>query len=461
MKRPPHLHAVPSGRPRPVKSSPLVEERVCSTLLNYPDLAWIRDLLEPDMFRDPFQQTIFRAIKHYKEKADVFSVWQYCLEAQWEIEDTTIGTLMQQGINSVFHQSAHLYAKTIVEAHYDEVIRTAAADIDNPLDRAAALAEDKKRILDLLLNREDKPWEQWGYHLDELEFKDLPELQWVIPDILPAGFTVLGGATKIGKSSFMRNLLAALAYGGVALGHIPVEKQRVLYLSLEDHEASMQHHIQQLTYPNMPWPHEAHVMHQWPSFPDGARMLDRYLTEEPDTRLVMIDTWPKLMGHRRDSNDYLADYQEGSAMANLAMKHGTSILASVHAKKGETNDVFDRIQGTRGITAAADHLMVINRDRFQDEGKLSITSRFLPDKEYVINTAGGSWRLVGEAREHETTKEQQAILDVLRDYGDGAHSRTVAKEINKNPGSVRQALNRMQKSGLVQKGEKDLWHIKP
>jgi RecA-family ATPase len=63
---------------------------------------------------------------------------------------------------------------------------------------------------------------------------ELPPVSWAIPDILPAGVTILAGKPKLGKSWLALSLAEAIAAGGVAFGVKPVEKGKTLYLALED-----------------------------------------------------------------------------------------------------------------------------------------------------------------------------------------------------------------------------------
>jgi hypothetical protein len=69
-----------------------------------------------------------------------------------------------------------------------------------------------------------------GITLDALDRKTFPELREIVPGILPEGLTILGGRIKLGKSWLMYDVSTAVAYGGHALGSIPVKQGDVLHL---------------------------------------------------------------------------------------------------------------------------------------------------------------------------------------------------------------------------------------
>jgi putative DNA primase/helicase len=59
------------------------------------------------------------------------------------------------------------------------------------------------------------------FSLQELLSRQLPPIQWAIPDILPEGLTLLAGKPKLGKSWLALAMALAVAAGGVALGTLP------------------------------------------------------------------------------------------------------------------------------------------------------------------------------------------------------------------------------------------------
>ena len=67
----------------------------------------------------------------------------------------------------------------------------------------------------------------------------LPPVRWLIPGLLPAGLSLLAGASKAGKSWLCLWLCLQLARGGEIWGRT-TQPQTVLYFCLEDTYARIQ-----------------------------------------------------------------------------------------------------------------------------------------------------------------------------------------------------------------------------
>lgn len=78
-----------------------------------------------------------------------------------------------------------------------------------------------------------------------------------------------------------------------------------------------------------------------------------FLTEHPDTVLVIIDTLQMIRGTNYD-NTYANDYRDLSALKRIADTHGIAILLIHHLRKETADDVFSRISGTTAISGAVD-----------------------------------------------------------------------------------------------------------
>ena len=79
--------------------------------------------------------------------------------------------------------------------------------------------------------------------LIEMEFDPL---QFIVPDLLPEGLTLLAGKPKLGKSFLALDLGLAVASGGLAFGSLEVEAGDVLYYALEDSERRLKDRLKQM-----------------------------------------------------------------------------------------------------------------------------------------------------------------------------------------------------------------------
>ena len=80
----------------------------------------------------------------------------------------------------------------------------------------------------------------------DLQQEDFPEPRWAIEGLLPEGLTILAGPPKVGKSWLCLGVSLAVALGGVALGHISVERGDVLYFGLEDSKRRLKDRLESL-----------------------------------------------------------------------------------------------------------------------------------------------------------------------------------------------------------------------
>src|SRR5207245_2823001 len=75
---------------------------------------------------------------------------------------------------------------------------------------------------------------------------EFPPMRWAIPGLLPEGCVIVGGKKGSGKSMLVLNIAMAVATGGIALGHYPVEAGDVLYFDLEGNGRRLKKRAQQM-----------------------------------------------------------------------------------------------------------------------------------------------------------------------------------------------------------------------
>lgn len=262
-----------------------------------------------------------------------------------------------------------------------------------------------------------------GFNASELMRMKLPVPRWAIPDILPEGLNILAGKPKAGKSIIALNIAIAIATGGKALGKVNVEKGAVLYLALEDTKRRLQTRLQAMLQ-GAPAPENLYIETEWPKFDDDDRFSDNGLTklnkrikEISDLRLVIVDTLQKVRcPKKKRSNAYAADYEIGCQIKKLADKNNVSFLANHHLRKLESEDVFDDISGTLGLTGSADGTLVFKRKSGQPYGELHIVGRDMDRAEYGLkyHPEIWSWELLGDAAEIKSTENRQKIYDAIK-----------------------------------------------
>src|SRR5215212_9313573 len=156
--------------------------------------------------------------------------------------------------------------------------------------------------------------------------------RWVVPDVLPEGLTLLVGKPKKGKSWMALGMCEAVATGGVALGTKHVEQGDALYLALEDNRKRLRKRLSKVLN-GSPAPDRMHLHTEWPRLDEGgAELLDEWLKEHTEARLVVIDTLAKIRNPARGQNIYAEDYAALEQLLPLAAKHSVAIVVVHHLR---------------------------------------------------------------------------------------------------------------------------------
>lgn len=272
------------------------------------------------------------------------------------------------------------------------------------------------------------------FNAADLLQEQLPPVKWVVPELLPAGLSLLVAAPKIGKSWMALDLCLAIASGGPWLGHT-TNQGAVLYLALEDSKNRLQSRIRLLLDGFTPPPEACTMRVQAPMLGAGLlEMLDGWLNEHPDAKLVCIDTFQRIRPPAgRNENAYFADYRACGQLQAWAMQHGICLLLVHHTKKGvNPGDVFESISGSTGIMGAADTVLTITKKaRFAEEATLSITGRDVNAAEYiaVLNQCTHKWELRGtvENQERQNFQSSPAVKTIKELTEQGSWQGTVTE----------------------------------
>ena len=232
-----------------------------------------------------------------------------------------------------------------------------------------------------------------------------PPVTWAVRGLIPAGLTVLGGPPKAHKSFMALDLAVGVGVGGVAMRHLECEQGSVLYLSLDnDSERRLQWRLRKILVGSMyaTVPIEFHT--EWPTGLAAIGACQEWADDVRDEGrrplLVVADTLarvePGFEGDGRESS-YLASTNCLSAWNRFATANDLAVLAVHHDKKGAEDDWLNRFTGSRGITAAASTLMMIDHKRGEDTGLLRVAGRDVGTADYPIEKQGPWWWLTTEA----------------------------------------------------------------
>lgn len=229
----------------------------------------------------------------------------------------------------------------------------------------------------------------------------LPPVRWLIPELLPAGLSLLAGASKAGKSWLCLWLCLQLAQGS-EIWNRPTRPQTVLYLCLEDTLARIQTRLFRLAGDVVP--SQLYCQTQCGCIGEGLELqIEKFLFRHPETGLVVVDTLQKIRPAETNTSAYAGDYQDMSTLKALADSHNIGILLVHHLRKQGAADPFQQISGSNGLMGAADTILLLQRQRMGNTAKLLVTGRDMDSRTLHLQSEGCIWQLL-----EEETQEEQA-----------------------------------------------------
>ena len=248
------------------------------------------------------------------------------------------------------------------------------------------------------------------YQAAELYGKQLERTRMIVPRMIPAGLTVLAGAPKRGKSWLALALAVAVASGSTFLGQ-QCSRGDVLYLDLESRQYRVQDRLSKLIVG--PAPAGLYIAHK--AEPLGPRLYDQlgsWVGSASMPSLIIIDTLGRVKNSGgRSENAYEADTRQYGGLQAWATEHRLAVVVVHHLRKvKDSDDWFDRINGSNGLVGAADAVLGLGGARGEQVSKLMVSGRDIDgDYNMAIRFTNGKWVL--ESADSEHYEEERAYVD--------------------------------------------------
>jgi hypothetical protein len=287
----------------------------------------------------------------------------------------------------------------------------------------------------------------------DLMQKTIAPLLWIILKLLPGGLTLLAGKPKSAKSWFALEVAIAVATGQQALGYFQTVQSKVLGLFLEDSEESLRERLDLLVDNASELLKNLDLAFDCSPFAGGGvDQLISYIEANPETKLIIIDTWARFRPSRKQSGDiYTEDYTDLAILHSIAKKNGIAILLIHHAKKGTSEDPYDSVLGSTALSGAADTTLLLQRQPGQESGVLLCRGRRLRDQAFNVTFEDCVWTCAGLREEVSASEASQLVRDFLLG-AEGPQGQTqIADGISKKPDATRKLLQRMLKRGEIER----------
>ena len=155
---------------------------------------------------------------------------------------------------------------------------------------------------------------------------EIPEINWVIPKLLPAGLALLAGEPKIGKSYFLLKLAKDITENG----------GKVFYFAGEDSSYLLQKRLKELDLDVG----EDLIVHcgRDTLLSEQSKFKDKieHMLSIQRVDAIFLDKMEMVLPAKgKSSDDYAYYYKQLPPWAMLASKHNCTILMTHHTRKRE------------------------------------------------------------------------------------------------------------------------------
>jgi hypothetical protein len=288
----------------------------------------------------------------------------------------------------------------------------------------------------------------------DLYYKKIDPLNFLIDGFLPAGYSMLAGAPKSGKSFLALNMAISVANGQTFANMFDTNKADVIYMALEDSERRLQDRMKKYFSsedPNnriIPDNLEFITTNKMP-FNELIKVLDDKLTFCPGIKLIILDTLIKISPPKKNNgNSYEEEYSTGATLQELAIKHNVCILGLHHTRKmNDPTNTFAEISGTFGVQAALDTMFVLKRT--SEYTHLHCTGRDVDQSTWSMffDKRYGKWNCLGHTDIVELTENQKKIVEFLKESGSHT-AKQLAEVLNLDYSNIHKVLNTLECKGV-------------
>ena len=298
----------------------------------------------------------------------------------------------------------------------------------------------------------------------ELFAMEFDDLYWNIEDVLPAGTMLLFGKPKKGKSFLALMLAISIAAGRRVFGR-PTSRSRVLYLGLEDSRRRLKQRAikcaESLEVGPADFDDRLHLDTECARIDAGLLdELHAWMRRHPDTGVIVIDMLKKITAAANAKSLYDEQSRVGDALTKFCHVYPRlSVIVIHHSRKAESDDPFDLVSGTTGLTGSYDNLAAIT----DTEGRLvlHLTGRDIESAGIPLRmTEGGMYTLAMPTSEEQATanmsRTRRRVFDAVPASRPEERAQIV-EHTGLDRATVDQQLRKLAAAGLIKKVDRGMY----
>jgi len=326
------------------------------------------------------------------------------------------------------------------------------------------------------------------------KLQHLPEPQYLFRGIIEPSIGVFFGPSKSGKTTLVENLLISVAAGITNFLGDPLmpSKKRVLIISLEEfYRNRTARNKKQIEYYNImydlnpSWSENIFVIDD--SFPRYFCLEEHWtLLEKEIERVqpvaVMIDSLTRLTVDAIEDSTVASKLMK--RLREIAYKHKVALIIIHHSQKLDNKPVtLASLAGSRVVGQELDFIFGVNRTNDNTRYLKDVAFRYAPDDSDHVLKFGINEQLaiesMGKATETDiingstgtiTIGSDNIVFQFIQEYTQNDisvamrtkdfYERLVETGVMTRP-TLHAALNRLEKTKIIQKVEKGLYALKP
>jgi AAA domain len=296
--------------------------------------------------------------------------------------------------------------------------------------------------------------------------QQFPDLRYVVEGLFAEGVNLLASRPKLGESWLLLQIGHAASKGVSTL--VPTDNPvfgDVLYLALEDSPRRLRRRLQKFCGTNKEaWPQRLKLVTRWRRLGQGGLDdLREWCRSVEKPVLILIDVLKMVRAPRgRQQSDYDADYESCRGLKELAAEfQGLTIIVAHHDRKMDSDDVFDTVSGTLGLTGGVDAIAVMKRKA--GAVTLHIEGRDLPEdieKAIRFDRDTCRWTILGDATEVQRSSERQRVLTTLSTALEGMSVTEIASAASMTSrGATDKLLFHMLRDGEVSRVRRGIYAL--
>jgi AAA domain-containing protein/bifunctional DNA primase/polymerase-like protein len=289
--------------------------------------------------------------------------------------------------------------------------------------------------------------------LKDLLARDLPDLPFAVPGIIPDGLFLLAGAPKTGKSLMCLGMALGIAQGGYALGTVKVEQRPVIYYVLEDGERLFRKRALRML-DQIGCPDNFYYRDEFPRLDQGAlEQIGADMRAVPNA-VLFVDTFQRIRPRGSQGLDaYQNDANGLEPLAKWVIANGATCVLVHHTTKQQAGDFLVDVSGSFGLSGTAGAIGVLKRTRQERELRLLLSGRaYDEDQELLIeyDPATQQHTLLGNAEDVGASHIERLIIESLRFNQEPMPPRELlAANPDVSIDGIKKALARLLASGRV------------